>query len=80
MPSGTASASKAPRGFGWLTNPKRAAYNRIYYRTTRGCMILVVPFLGAIVGLVWIIAILARLKPPSENGLVGNTERWTSPS
>jgi hypothetical protein len=25
---------KAPRGFGWLTNPKRAAYNRIYNRTT----------------------------------------------
>ncbi len=25
---------KAPRGWGWLTNPKRAAYNRIYSRTT----------------------------------------------
>jgi hypothetical protein len=25
---------KAPRGYGWLTNPKRAAYNRIYDRTT----------------------------------------------
>jgi hypothetical protein len=25
---------KAPRGFGFLTNPKRAAYNRIYRRTT----------------------------------------------
>ncbi len=25
---------KAPRGWGWLTNPKRAAYNRIYTRTT----------------------------------------------
>ena len=28
---------KAPRGMGWLTNPKRAAYNRIYNRTTTGC-------------------------------------------
>ncbi|MDZ7379916.1 MAG: hypothetical protein ONB06_11310 [candidate division KSB1 bacterium] len=28
---------KAPRGFGWITNPKRAAYNRIYNRTTKGC-------------------------------------------
>jgi len=28
---------KAPRGFGWITNPRRALYNRIYYRTTRGC-------------------------------------------
>ncbi|HEY6039391.1 MAG TPA: hypothetical protein VIV58_34155 [Kofleriaceae bacterium] len=25
---------KAPRGWGWLTNPKRAAYNRVYNRTT----------------------------------------------
>ncbi|KVP17265.1 hypothetical protein [Burkholderia ubonensis] len=25
---------KAPRGWGWLTNPKRAAYNRVYSRTT----------------------------------------------
>ena len=25
---------KAPRGFGWLTDPKRAAYNRVYNRTT----------------------------------------------
>jgi hypothetical protein len=28
---------KAPRGMGWLTDPKRAAYNRVYNRTTRGC-------------------------------------------
>ena len=25
---------KAPRGWGWFTNPKKAAYNRIYRRTT----------------------------------------------
>jgi hypothetical protein len=25
---------KAPRGWGWVTNPKRAAYNRVYDRTT----------------------------------------------
>jgi len=25
---------KAPRGWGWLTNPKRAAKNRVYNRTT----------------------------------------------
>jgi hypothetical protein len=25
---------KAPRGTGWLTNPKRALYNRVYRRTT----------------------------------------------
>lgn len=25
---------KAPRGYGWLTDPKKAPYNRIYNRTT----------------------------------------------
>ena len=30
---------KAPRGWGWLTNPKKAAYNRVYNRTSVGCMI-----------------------------------------
>ena len=25
---------KAPRGYGWLTNPRKAAYNRVYNRTT----------------------------------------------
>lgn len=25
---------KAPKGMGWLTNPKKAAYNRAYSRTT----------------------------------------------
>lgn len=25
---------RAPRGYGWLTNPKKAAYNRVYSRTT----------------------------------------------
>ncbi len=27
---------KAPRGWGWLTNPSKAAYNRVYNRTTFG--------------------------------------------
>ena len=31
---------KAPRGWGWITNPKRAAYNRVYSRTTRGCLVV----------------------------------------
>lgn len=25
---------KVPRGFGWITNPKKAAYNRLYNRTS----------------------------------------------
>jgi hypothetical protein len=35
---------KAPRGYGWLTNPKKAAYNRVYNRTTvglgKGCLLI----------------------------------------
>jgi hypothetical protein len=31
---------KAPRGFGWLTDPKKAAYNRIYNRTSTGCLVV----------------------------------------
>jgi hypothetical protein len=31
---------KAPRGWGWLTNPGKALYNRIYNRTTRGCLVI----------------------------------------
>jgi hypothetical protein len=27
---------KAPRGWGWLTDPKKAAYNRVYNRGTIG--------------------------------------------
>ena len=48
---------KAPRGFGWITNPRRAAYNRIYNRTTfdatKGCAsLLLVAFLGSLAALV----------------------------
>jgi hypothetical protein len=39
---------KAPRGWGWITNPRKAAYNRIYSRTTRGCLV-VVGFCAALV-------------------------------
>ena len=28
---------KAPRGFAWFTNPRRAAYSRIYNRATFSC-------------------------------------------
>ena len=51
---------KVPRGWGWITNPKRAAYNRVYNRTTRGCLILVV-FLGLAlaVGIAGLISVYA---------------------
>ena len=27
----------APRGAGWITNPRKAAYNRVYNRTSKSC-------------------------------------------
>jgi len=38
---------KAPRGWGWLTNPKKAAYNRVYRRTTVGCCMLLIGTVAA---------------------------------
>lgn len=31
---------KAPRGYGWITNPKKFMYNKVYNKTTTGsgCM------------------------------------------
>ena len=40
---------KAPRGWGWLTNPKRAAYNRVYNRVTFGCVVPVMAFCTVVV-------------------------------
>lgn len=37
---------KAPKGMGWITNPKRAAYNRLYNRTSKGCSVVWVVGIG----------------------------------
>jgi len=42
---------KVPRGWGWVTNPKRALYNRIYNRTTVGCGVAVVILGGVLLTL-----------------------------
>jgi hypothetical protein len=53
---------KAPRGFGWLTNPKRAAYNRIYNRTTVKADPLIGLGIGLLIALiVWIFSAIAGL-------------------
>jgi len=43
---------KAPRGWGWLTNPRKAAYNRIYNRTTfglgKGCLVSILLFAAVV--------------------------------
>ena len=30
---------KAPRGGGWVTDPKKALYNKVYNKTSRGCLV-----------------------------------------
>jgi hypothetical protein len=30
---------KAPQGGGWVTDPKKALYNKVYNKTSRGCMV-----------------------------------------
>jgi hypothetical protein len=30
---------KAPKGFGWFTDPKKAGYNKVYNKTSRGCLV-----------------------------------------
>jgi hypothetical protein len=37
---------KAARGMGWSTNPKRAMYNRVYNRTSRGFMLTLIWLMG----------------------------------
>jgi len=47
---------KAPRGFGWVTNPRRAAYNRIYHRTTiKADNLIVLAVVGVFALIVWTI-------------------------
>jgi hypothetical protein len=36
-----------PIGWGRLTNPRKAAYNRVYNRTTVGCSVLLTCLLGS---------------------------------
>ena len=50
---------KAPRDMGWISDPKRALYNRIYSRTTRGCMLYVIFLLAC---LTWLL-VGCDLKP-----------------
>lgn len=37
---------KAPRGMGWFTNPKKALYNKVYNKTSRGCLFQIVLFIS----------------------------------
>ena len=44
---------KAPRGYGWITNPKKFVYNKVYNKTTvgSGCMLTLVVLIAIPLGL-----------------------------
>jgi hypothetical protein len=46
---------KAPRGLGWFTNPKKALYNRVYSRTTRGCVVSLLFYGGSFLMLILVL-------------------------
>ena len=45
---------KAPRGMGWITDPKKAMYNKVYNKTSRGCLVSVVFLLSMPVALAYL--------------------------
>ena len=44
---------KAPRGYGWITNPKKFVYNKVYNKTTTGtgCMLTLLVLMAIPLGL-----------------------------
>ena len=44
---------KAPQGGGWVTDPKKALYNKVYNKTSRGCLVSLAWLLLVPVALVW---------------------------
>lgn len=46
---------KAPRGMGWITDPKKALYNKVYNKTSRGCLVSVVFFLSMPLALAYVV-------------------------
>jgi hypothetical protein len=46
---------KAPRGYGWVTNPKKFVYNKVYNKTSTGCMLTLLLFIAIPLGLILIL-------------------------
>ena len=46
---------KAPRGMGWLIDPKKAMYNKVYNKTSRGCLVSVVFLLSMPLALAYVV-------------------------
>ena len=43
---------KVPKGYGWITNPKKYAYNKVYNKTSRGCMVTLLVILAIPTGII----------------------------
>jgi hypothetical protein len=46
---------KLPRGYGWINNPKRFVYNKVYNKTSAGCIFTLLVFIGIPLGLILIL-------------------------
>jgi hypothetical protein len=46
---------KAPKGMGWITNPKRFAYNKVYNKTSRGCLVTLLLLLSLPIAVVYLV-------------------------
>ena len=44
---------KAPRGYGWITNPKKFVYNKVYNKTTvgSGCVLTLLVLIAIPLGI-----------------------------
>jgi len=51
---------KAPRGWGWITNPRKAAYNRVCNRMPRGCLVMLGFWLALALAGIAVAAVLAK--------------------
>jgi len=49
---------KAPRGWGWVTDPRKAAYNRVYNRTSKGCMVVLIALTGLCLSIIMLMSFL----------------------
>lgn len=70
---------KAPRGMGWLTNPRKAAYNRVYNRTTFSARslkssdaIIATLAIGAVLGIFILIFYLLKAVLSGISSLIEN--------
>ena len=41
------------KGMGWVKSPKRAAYNKVYRKTSTGCLLPVLVFISIIIYLIF---------------------------